>query len=67
MTPSSSINKKTQNGLHNQFGAGNENRTRIFAMARRYNSRYTIPANVIILYQIFKLKARVFYKKIKFF
>ena len=32
------------------YGAGNRNRTGIFAMARRYNSRYTIPAsNALIL------------------
>ena len=48
-------------------GAGNENRTRIFAMARRHNSRYTIPAQVCLLYQIILKKAILFLKKIKFF
>ena len=43
------------------FGAGNGSRTRVSAMARQYNSHYTIPAKCIdsrlIFNQLFELNA----------
>ena len=41
-----------------QYGAGNENRTRIFAMARRHISRCTIPAQCIIIISQFIYKSK---------